>query len=194
MPESPSWEERRITNALTNQPVIDGPSFFINQGRAFTVSDRIANVGNGDSIYVFIDNPSDSGFDYDVVLNPRAAGEADINVSFGASAGNTGTEVTAHNLKSGSSRTFSGTVEESDETNDTGTFPSHGTTIIQDFLPGGTQGVKVGPSAIGSVTLTIDEGSNKLFELVNQSGGGAKLAINIVIYEVDGTWKAVNGG
>jgi len=188
MPLDSGWEERRFKDALRTQPTIDVKDFLINQGRAFTVSDRIVDVGNGDSIYVFLDNPSDSGYDYDVILQPRAAGEADINLSFGATQGTTGTAVTAHNLKSGSSRTFSGTVEES-ETGDTGTLPSHGTTIIQDFLPGGTQGVKVGPSGVNAVTLTIDEGSNKLFEVVNQSGGGAKLAINLIIYEIDGTYK-----
>lgn len=180
-----------IQDAIKAQPTIDGPSFLINQGRAFAVSDRIDEVGNGDSIYVFVDNPDGSGFDFDVLLTPRAAGEADINVSFGATAGDTGTEVTAHNLKAGSSRTFTGTVEESDETNDTGTFPTHGTTVVQDFLPGGTQGVKVGPAGINAISMTIDEGANKLFEVVNQSGGGAKLAINLVIFEVDGTFKSV---
>lgn len=178
-----------VTRGHKSQPVIDLQSFLINKGRGFTVSDRITSVGNGDSVYVFLDNPAGSGFDYDIVLTPRAGGEADINISFGASSGDTGTSVTAHNLKSGSSRTFSGSVEESDETNDTGTFPSHGTTVIQDFLPGGTQGVKVGPASIGSISLTIDEGENKLFEMVNQSGGSTKLALNMAVFEVDGTYK-----
>lgn len=177
----------RFKEGLAEQPVIDVQSFLVNKGRAFTVSDRINAVGNGDSIFVFLDNPNGSGFDYDVVLVPRAAGEADLDVSFGATQ-NDGTAVTAYNLKSGSSRTFSGTVEQS-KTGDAGTRPAHGTTIIEDFLPGGTRGVRVGPAAVGAITLTVDENSNKLFELINQSGGGAKLAINMIIYEIDGTYK-----
>lgn len=179
---------KHLVKGLRSQPVIDLQTFLINKGRGFTISDRITEVGNTDSIYLFVDNPTGSGYDYDVLLQPRAAGEADINVSFDATQGNTGESVTAHNLKAGSPKTFSGTVEES-QTGDTGTLPSHGTTIVQDFLPGGTQGVKVGPAGIGAISMTIDEGSDKLFELVNQSGGGSKMALNVQVFEVDGTYK-----
>lgn len=172
---------------LKKQPVIDILSFFVNKGRAFIISYRVDSVSNNDSIYLFLDNPSGSGFDYDCLLFLRSAGEADIDISFGATQ-NDGTTVTAHNLKSGSSRTFSGTAETS-TTGDAGTRPSHGTTFIESFIPGTRQSAKVGPGTIGEISYTIDENSNKLMEIVNRSGGGAKLAINCVVYEVDGTYK-----
>lgn len=179
-----------LIDGFRRQPVIDLYSFLINKGRGFSVSDRIEGVGNDESIYVFVDNPAGSGYDYDVIIQPRAAGEADINVSFNASQGDTGTAIDPPNLKAGDNRTFSGTVEES-QTGDTGTLPSHGTTVIEDFAPGGTQGVKVGPATIGAISLTIDEGANKLFEVVNRSGGGGKFGINLQVFEIDGTYKEV---
>lgn len=181
---------KHLVRGLRSQPVIDLQTFLINKGRGFTVSDRVTDVGIDESIYLFVNNPEGSGYDYDAIVQPRAGGEADINISFGADGGDAGEAVTAHNLKAGSPRTFGGTVEES-QTGDTGTLPSHGTTVIEDFAPGGTQGVKVGPAGIGAISLTIDEGSNKLFELVNRSGGGTKLALNIQLFEVDGTYKEI---
>ena len=183
------WIERRLVRGLRQQPTIDLTSFLINQGRAFTVSDRITELGNDDSTYLFIENPEGSGFDYDVIVQPRAGAEADINISFGATQGDAGQAVTANNLESGSDRTFSGLVERS-QTGDTGTLPSHGTTVVEDFLPGGTRGVKVGPAGVNGISLTIDEGANKLLELVNRSGGGTKLALNVQLFEIDGTYKA----
>jgi hypothetical protein len=178
----------RFKEGLQEQPVIDLQSFLINKGRGFTVSARFNDVGNGDSVYVFLDNPSDSGFDYDVVFIPRATGLIDFDVSFGATQ-NDGSTASANNLKSGSTRTFSGTAEKS-TTGDTGTRPSHGTVIVSDFVPGGEVGVKVGGSVIGSVSFTIDQDSNKLIELNNQAGGSlSRMSVSLVVFEVDGTYK-----
>lgn len=173
---------------LKQQPFIDYVTFLINQGMVFSLSDRVDGVGNDESIFTYMENPSSSGVDYDILMFPRAGGEADIDVSFGASQGDTGDAITPRNLQSSSTNTLSGTFEESVST-DTGTLPSHGTNVVQDFLPGGTKGVKVGPASINAITLTIDAGDNKLFEVINRSGGGAKLALNFVIIENDGTYK-----
>ena len=190
MPTDSEWEERRTIDALRQQPVIDIETFLINKGRAFSFSSRYTDIGNGDSTYLFLDNPSDSGYDYDIVLLPRATGLVDFDISFGATQ-NDGTAVTPQNLKSGSGRTFTGTVEES-TTGDAGTRPTHGTTFIEDFAPGSEQGVKVGGSVINAVSYTVDEGSNKLVELINGSGGNlSRMALNMVIYEVDGTYKEI---
>lgn len=183
-----------VNRALREQPTIDVQSFLINKGRGFNVPLRITDTANGDSIYLFIDNPSNSGFDFDVVLLPRATGQADIDVSFGATK-NDASDVTAHNLKSGSSRTFSGTAATFNETDDTGSAPSHGsTTVIQDFLPGDGSGIpNISAQVIDAIAVTIDEGENKLFELNNSSGGQlSRMALNCLIFEVDGTYKEID--
>lgn len=190
MPVSPEWVQRRITNALRDQPTADLHSFLINQGRGFTISDRVNDLGNGDSIYMYIDNTSD-GIDYDVVLLPRSTGRADLDISFNATQGDAGSAVSVHNLKSGSTNTFSGTAEIS-QSGDTGTLPSHGTTFIEDFVPGGGEGAFIGGQVVDAIAFTIDEGDNKLLELRNESGGTvSRIGLNVVLVEVDGTYKTV---
>ncbi|UHQ96475.1 hypothetical protein [Natrinema halophilum] len=181
---------KNIKSALFQQPTIDLQSFLINKGRGFTVSNRhTAGLGNGESIYLFVNNPAGSGYDYDIVLLPRASGRAEIDVSFNADAGDTGEAVTAHNLQSGSPRTFSGSVERS-TTGDTGTLPSHGTTFLEDFVPGSGMGTNVAAQIVDSIAFTVDEGENKLLELRNASGGNVDwIGMNVVIFEVDGTYK-----
>ena len=177
-----------VKGGLKGQPTSDLYSFLTNQGRGFTASSRYSDVGNGDSVYVFIDNPAGSGFDYDVVLLPRSTGLVDLDVSFGATQ-NDGTANAPENLKSGSSRTFSGTVEKS-TTGDTGTRPTHGNTFIEDFIPGAGSGVNIAGSVIGSIGMTVDEGDNKLVEISNAAGGSlSRMAINLLFFEVDGTFK-----
>lgn len=182
-----------IVDALTDQPTIDVQSFLINKGRGFTVSNRYtAGLGNGDSIYLFVNNPSDSGYDYDVTILPRASGRAELDVSFNATPGDAGEEVDVQNLKSGSPRSFSGSVEES-TTTDTGTLPSHGTTFIEDFVPGtGVGAANVSAQVVDAIAFTIDEGDNKLLELRNSSGGNVDwIGLNVTIFEVDGTYKEI---
>lgn len=178
-----------VSTYLRSSPVIDIESFLINKGRAFTVSNRVSNLGNGDSLYLYLDNPDGSGYDYDVVLLPRATSLTDLDVSFGATE-NDSTAATARNLKSGSSRTFSGTASTFNETADTGTAPSHGTTIYQDFIPGGTVGANISAQVVDAIGFTIDEGSNKLLQLMSESGG-TRVAMNVVVFEVDGTYKEI---
>lgn len=158
----------------------------VDQGYGFSVSNRYTSVGNGESIYLYVENPTNSGFDYDVVLNPRASGLSLLDISFNATQ-NDGTAITANNLKSGSTRTFSGVVEGS-TTGDAGTRPTHGTIFIEDMIPGGSFGTRVGGAIIGGVSFTVDEGDNKLIELTNE-GNATALAINLYIFEDDGTVK-----
>lgn len=184
--------EEHVKNALSKQPGIDIQSFLINKGRAFSPPIRFTDIANGDSIFVHVNNPPTSGFDYDIVLLPRATGLADINVSLGSSK-NDANDVTSHNLKSGSTRTFTGQVATFDGTNDTGTAPSHGTTVVEDFVPGGGAGApNLSAQVVDSIAVTIDEGDDKLFELNNDSGGQlSRMSLNLVIFEVDGTYKEV---
>ena len=179
-----------IERALRQQPTSDLHSFLINQGRGFTLSDRVNELGNGDSIYIYLNNPTEET-DYDVVLLPRSTGRADLDVSFGATSGDAGTEADVHNLKSGSDREFSGTAEVS-QTGDAGTLPSHGTTFIEDFVPGGGQGANIAAQVVDALAFTIDAGDNKLLELRNESGGNVdRIGLNVVLLEVDGTYKVV---
>lgn len=174
--------------ALKQQPTADLHAFLINQGRGFTVSDRVNDLGNGNSLYIYLENDS-TGIDYDVVVLPRATGRADLDISFNATQGDTGDSATVHNLKSGSSRTFSGIAELS-TTGDTGTLPSHGTTFIEDFIPGDGTGANIGGEVIDTIAFTIDEGDNKLLELRNESGGQVgRIGLNVLIFEVIGEFK-----
>lgn len=179
-----------IERALRQQPTSDLHSFLINQGRGFTLSNRVNELGNGESIYIYIDNPTDVT-DYDVILLPRSTGRADLDISFGADQGDTGTAADVHNLKSGSDNGFSGTAEVS-RTGDTGTLPSHGTMFIEDFVPGGGQGATIAAQVVDSIAFTIDAGDSKLLELRNESGGNvSRIGLNLVFLEVDGTYKVV---
>lgn len=179
-----------IERALRQQPTSDLHSFLINQGRGFTLSDRVNDLGNGDSIYIHVDNPTEET-DYDVILLPRSTGRADLDISFGAEKGDAGTVADVHNLKSGSDRQFSGVVELS-QTGDTGTLPSHGTTFIEDFVPGGGTGTNVAAEIVDAIAFTIDAGDDKLLELRNESGGNvSRIGLNVVLLEVDGTYKVV---
>ena len=181
---------KNIKSALFQQPTIDLQSFLINKGRGFTVSNRVTDgLGNEESIFLYVDNPEGSGYDYDVVLLPRSSGRAEIDVSFNASPGDAGIVTAANNLKSGSPRTFSGTVEVS-QTGDTGTLPSHGTTFLEDFVPGSGMGTNLAAQIIDAIAFTVDEGDNKLLELRNASGGNVDwIGLNVVIFEIDGTYK-----
>lgn len=172
-----------------DNPTIDLLSYLTNQGRAFNVPARFTDIGNGDAVNLFIDNPDGSGFDYDVVLLPRATGLVDLDVSFGATE-NDATATSVVNLKSGSSRTFSGSASLFDETNDTGTPPAHGTSVVTDFIPGGGSGQNITAQVVDSTAFTIDEGSNKLLEITNSSSGTLKrMALNLLLYEVNGRYK-----
>lgn len=180
-----------ITRALRQQPVIGLQTFLINKGRGFGIPHRVEDVSNEENIRIFVNNPDGSGFDYDIVLLPRANGLCDVDVSYGATEGDAGEAGVEQNLKSGSDRTFSGETRLV-ESGDTGTQPSHGTTIFEDFVPGNGQGANIGGQVIGSVATTIDEGSNKLFEMANVSSGSIdRMAINLLIFEVDGTYKEI---
>ncbi|WP_226043483.1 hypothetical protein [Natrinema sp. DC36] len=179
---------KHLVKGLRQQPVIDVQSFLINKGRAWTVSSRFSNVGTDDSIYVHTDNPDGSGYDYDVVFLPRSSGDMDIDISFGGDA-NDATAVTANNLKSGTERAFSGTVSEFNP-GSTGTAPSHGTTFIEDHVPGGSQGSAIASQVIDAVAWTVDEGDDKLIEITATDWSGT-LAINLIIFEIDGTYKEV---
>lgn len=182
---------KHIKSALFQQPTIDLQSFLINKGRGFTVSNRYTSgLGNGESIYLYVDNPAGSGVDYDVTLLPRASGRANIDISFNADPGDTGEVVNVNNLKSGSPRAFAGTVEESVST-DTGTLPTHGTTFLQDFVPGtGAGAANLSAQVVDAISMTIDEGDNKLLELSNESGGNVDwIGLNVALFEIDGTYK-----
>jgi len=180
---------RGIELALRGQPASDTHSFLINQGRAFVGSHRVEDVDNEQSIYTFIENPSDSGFDYDIVLLPRSTGLADIDISFGAAEGDAGDTAIMNNLKSSSPRTFSGHTRLA-TSGDSGTLPSHGTTFVEDFVPGSGHGASIAAEVIDAIAFTVDEGSNKLLEITNVAGGGVdRMALNMVVFEVDGTYK-----
>jgi len=181
-----------VVEAFKRQPVNDNVSFLITKGRAFSPLVRFKDIGNGDSIFVHVDNPSDSGYDYNVILMARATGLADVDISFNPTK-NGANDAVSNNLKSGSSRTFSGQVATFDETNDTGTSPSHGTTILEDFVPGTGRGIpNVFGQAINGAAITIDEGDSKLFQLNNDSGGQLdRMSLNMVVIELDGTYVEV---
>lgn len=183
---------KHLVRGLRSQPTIDVNSFLINKGRGFNVPIRVTDIGSGDSVYVFVDNPVDSGFDYDIALLPRATGLADVDISFGATQ-NDAAELAAQNLKSGSGRSFTGSAATFNETADTGTSPTHGTSVIKDFVPGtGAGAPNLSGQVIDAIAVTIDEGSNKLFELNNGSGGQlSRMALNLLIFEVDGTYKEI---
>lgn len=176
---------------IADGPTTDFHSFLINQGRGFVTSFRVNDLGNGSSLYFFVNNPDGSEFDYDVVLLPRSTGRADLDISFGATAGDAGVSGDVNNLKSGSSRTFSGSVETS-QTGDTGTQPTHGTTFIEDFIPGSGIGATVAAEVVGATAFTIDEGDNKLLEVRNESGGSvSRIGMTVAFFEVDGTFKSI---
>lgn len=179
-----------IIEALRSQPTADLHTFLINSEQGYTVSDRVNDLGNGNSIYMYLENTT-SDVDYDVVLLPRGTGLADVDISFNANQGDAGTDATVHNLKSSSQDTFSGTVEIS-QTGDTGTLPSHGTTFIEDFIPGDGTGANIGGEVIDSVAFTVDSGDNKLFELRNESGGNVgRIGLNLLIFELTGEFKEI---
>lgn len=178
---------------LRTQPLNGFASVLINHGRGFIISDRFGDggdIGNGDSIYLYVDNPADSGYDYDVLLLPRSTGLADLDISFNATEDTQGTDSTVNNLKSGSSRTFSGVARQT-TTGETGGY-SHGTTFYSDFIPGGGSGANIAGQVVDAIAFTVDEGENKLLELRNEAGGGVKrMALQTLVLEVDGTFKEV---
>lgn len=179
----------KLKSALYQQPTIDLQTFLVNKGRAFSLSSRVNDLGNGESVFIHVDNPTGSGYDYDVVLLPRSTGRADIDISFGADSGDAGNEEPPQNLQSGSTRTFSGTAHIS-TSEDAGTLPTHGEMFIEDFVPGTGTGANIGAEVIDSVAFTIDEGGDKLLELRNESGGSVdRIGLNVILFEVDGTYK-----
>lgn len=182
-----------VTTSLKQQPVIDLYTFLINKGRGFSTPVRVTDIGNGDSVFVVVENPDGSGYAYDIAMLPRSTGQADIDVSVDG-ASNDASNGTVNNLKSGSDRTFSGAVTTFDESADTGTAPSHGDFVIQDFVPGGGAGApNVSAQVIDSIAATISEGENKIFELRNESGGNlSRMSLNLNVFEVDGTYKDVD--
>lgn len=158
----------------------------IDEGFGFTLSNRYQEVGNGESVYLYVENPSGSGLDYDIILNPRATGGCLVDISFAATQ-NDGDPIEVNNLNSSSEREFSG-VAEGSTTGDTGTRPAHGTTFIEDIIPGGSLGTRIGGAIVGGISFTIDEGDNKLVE-VNNTGNADTIAVNMHIFEDDGSVK-----
>lgn len=176
--------------SLKRQPTIDLYSFLINKGRGFSTPYRVNDIGNGDSVYVVVENPAGSGFDYDIAMLPRASGTADIDVSVDG-APNDASNGTVNNLNSGSDRTFSGTIGAFDDSSDTGTSPTHGNFVVQDFVPGGGAGApNISAQVIDAIAATVAEGENKIFELRNESGGSlSRMSLNLNVFEIDGTYK-----
>lgn len=179
-----------VKEALTEQPILDYATVLINHGFGFTVSDRFNDIANGDSIFLFVENPSDSGFEYDIILFPRASGLADLDVSFNATEDAEGTDIDVDNLRDGVSRGFSGIARET-QTGDTGSY-THGDTFIEDIVPGSSGGIRMGGQVVGGIGFTIDQGSNKLIELRNEAGSQiTRAAINAVILETTDEFKSL---
>jgi len=48
----------------------------------------------------------------------------------------------------------------------------------------------IAAEVVDAIAFTVDEGSNKLLEITNVAGGGVdRMALNMVVFEVDGTYK-----
>lgn len=175
---------------LREQPVHEFASTMVNHGRAFIISDMFKDVGNNDSIFLYLENPEGSDFDYDVILIPKATDLVDITISSNATENTQGVDADVENLRSSSNRSFTGIARKT-QTTDTDGY-DHGNTFLNDFVSGNTTGTEIGPVIVGGVSFTIDEGSNKLIELNNVSGGGtSRISISAIVFEVDGTYKDV---
>lgn len=176
-----------VVQAFKQQGIQEVVTTLVNHGRAFVVSDRFNDISNGDSIFLYIENPDKSGFDYNVLLVPRASGLTDLDISFDATEETKGADADVRNLRSSTPRSFTGVARKT-QTGDTGSY-THGTTFIEDIVPGGERGTRIGGQLGGGIGFTIDGGDNKLLELRNEAGGNlSRLALNAVIFEIDGTF------
>ena len=171
--------------------MIDLESALTISGRAFTLSTRFGddgeNISNGDSIYFYLDNPEGSGYDYGLVFIPRSDGLSDIDISRGGVTEVTpGEHVEPFNKRESSGREFSGIARKTTTVRDGEYEHADGPHYVDDVIPGSGVGEpNVAGQQIDSFSMSIQEGSDLLFELTNQSGGNLdRMVVNTVVYEL----------
>ncbi len=178
-----------LDRVLKSRGVMKYISMMINNGRVYTISDRKADIGNDGTIEVYLENASDSGYKYDIILYPVATGLITYDISYNNTENTEGSTIKGHNLRVGDSQ-FSGKIRET-ATGETGDY-SQGTVFIENFVPGGETGNKVSASIVGGVSFTLPKGEDLLIRLTNKSGGQLSyMDISMMILEVDDKFKHI---
>ncbi len=180
------WKEP-IKSAITEAGVSEIQSFLIRKGRGFTISDRYSSIAKGDSIFLFIENPTNSNYTYEFIVAYRASGLADIDVSLNATETTEGASVSVDNLNPDSSLSFNGSCTKT-TTGNTGDY-SHGTIISEDIVPAGDKQAGMGASIVDGISFRLPADNNMLIELTNESGGEVdRLSIHTILFMIDGKY------
>jgi len=149
----------------------------VTQGKVFVVSHRFGAVSSASSVYMYLENPSNSGKNiYLVAIEVISTGQFWVDIYVDNTVSSAGTTITPVNLNLESTNSSVAYVEYG------GTY-SLGTQIHQTVAPGGS-----GIRAIGSVVnvseaMIMPPGKNIVIVATNQSASAEDMSIRIVWWE-----------
>lgn len=147
------------------------------EGKAFTAGKRFESVADGDTVYIYLGNPSGSGKTINIVtIIVGATAKVYVDVYVANSISSAGTTITPMNLNLGSSNTSIAHVEYG------GTY-TLGNKMIEDVIPGGKRGRAIGTVVeIGETTL-LPQGTNIVIAVTNKGGTAQDISIRPVWWE-----------
>ena len=156
--------------------VVSEPWFHekIEQGKAFSVSKRYTGVGNGDTIYMMFENPSDSGVIACIAVVeviPDGKSYVDIYREFEVTSEGELQQPVNERLSSGNTakcKVYYG-----------GEY-SVGTKVHETIAYGGRRNSAVGSLVEIGESVIIDPGYRMLFAITNKSGSTIDISIRII--------------
>lgn len=158
------------------QTTLDIVHFRGHEGRLFSCGHYNSNVVNGASIEMLVQ--SSSTFDTHTVIIGESTGDAEMYLYEGTTVSAAGTAVTVSNHNRQSAKAFDGTITHTPTVTTTGT-QINGTGL----LPGGTKSSGTGGETGFTSEFILALNTKYLFRVTNNSGGNAKMAININCYQ-----------
>ena len=152
---------------------------YIDQGRGFAVIDRFEGVSNGDSRYIYIENPQGSGVVMEIIelsFIGTAKGRVNMYTQDRFSVSSPGTPFDVLNLNGDDNEPSVGVYGG-------GTFNITGNPKGKNIITGGSRNKAIGGELAVNPGLKIREGKRILIEVNNNSGGSADYAFRMIWVE-----------
>ena len=176
---------RTALNKLVEGMTIDGKLSVANWMRekiiseqAFMITKRFKSVASGDSIEIYLENPTGSGKMVEIAtIEIVTTGECSIDVYSGNTITTNGTSITPVNMKIGATTTSVVNTEYG------GTYTT-GDTIMELVSPGGSQIRAVGGQSEISGEIMLEEGQNIVVKVTNDSTSAENISVKITWAEI----------
>jgi len=151
--------------------------YAIYQGIAFGASHRFENISSDSSIYVYIENPSDSGKKINIsLLEITTTDQAHADIYINNTKTASGTSIPKINYNTESTNISVLTLEYD------GTY-TPGDKIYSSVIPGGSAKYAVGGAVSIGEAFIIKEDFNMIIQVINKSTNAADISIHGIWWE-----------